>query len=185
MTVGERIKEQRKNYGLTQKQLAEKMGVAEITIRQYELGKRIPSLDVLQNIAEAIEVSLRDLIPPNGESNEQLAEKSRWLSSEFDSCSDHELKELAVKIIHTLNRIFSQYQEIQGLVDFRVPNDRNREYDDIEVLHHCRTVTELSGDISQMANRMSMHIHQYAVDALLDDWESRKKTTLTDPSGDK
>ena len=64
MTIGECIKEQRRNYGLTQKQLAEKMGVAEITIRQYELGKRIPSLDALQKIADAIEMSVRDLIPP-------------------------------------------------------------------------------------------------------------------------
>lgn len=64
MTIGECIKEQRRNYGLTQKQLAEKMGVAEITIRQYELGKRIPSLDALQKIADAIEMSVHDLIPP-------------------------------------------------------------------------------------------------------------------------
>ena len=64
MTVGERIKEQRRGYGLTQKQLAEKMGVAEITIRQYETGKRIPSLDMLQKIADALKISIRDVIPP-------------------------------------------------------------------------------------------------------------------------
>ena len=39
MTVGERIRAARKAKGLTQKQLGEACGIAEPTIRRYELGK--------------------------------------------------------------------------------------------------------------------------------------------------
>ena len=51
MNIGERIKAVRKESKLTQKQLANKVGVAEITIRQYESNKREPSFGQLQKIA--------------------------------------------------------------------------------------------------------------------------------------
>ena len=44
MSIGENIKNIRMQKGLTQKQLAEKSGVAEITIRQYESDKREPKI---------------------------------------------------------------------------------------------------------------------------------------------
>lgn len=41
--IGHQIKEARKKAKLTQAELAEKVGVATITIRQYESGKRFPT----------------------------------------------------------------------------------------------------------------------------------------------
>lgn len=58
MTIGEKIKEFRKKAGFTQKQLAIKCGVAEITIRQYESGKRQPRIEQLQIIAKALNMYL-------------------------------------------------------------------------------------------------------------------------------
>lgn len=58
MTTGDRIKKARKNAGLTQKQLAEKIGVAEITIRQYETNKRLPkNKDITSKLADVLHVS--------------------------------------------------------------------------------------------------------------------------------
>ena len=56
MTVGERIRAARKAQGLTQKQLGEKCGIAEPTIRRYELGKLNPKPDTLKKIAKALGV---------------------------------------------------------------------------------------------------------------------------------
>ena len=61
MTVGQRIKEARKNAGLTQRELAEKSGTATGTIQQYELGKRQPRLKQLLRIAETLGVNAFDL----------------------------------------------------------------------------------------------------------------------------
>ena len=61
MTVGERIKTFRKKKGLTQKQLAEKLGIIEETIRKYELGKLNPKKETLLRIAQALDVQLIDL----------------------------------------------------------------------------------------------------------------------------
>lgn len=43
---------------VTQKELAQKTGLAEITIRNYEAGKYKPKIEQLQKIAEVLGVSL-------------------------------------------------------------------------------------------------------------------------------
>ncbi len=47
---------------LTQKELAEKIGVKSNTVSQYELGKREPSIPILKKIAEVLECTVDDLI---------------------------------------------------------------------------------------------------------------------------
>lgn len=48
---------------LTQELLAEKSGVPLETIRQIEAGQALPSLEALQQMAQAMTVNLRDLLP--------------------------------------------------------------------------------------------------------------------------
>lgn len=62
MRTSEKIKTFRKKSNLTQKQLAEKSNIAEITIRKYEKGDRIPKLEQLTKIAAALECSPVDLL---------------------------------------------------------------------------------------------------------------------------
>ena len=57
MTVGERIRAARKAQGLPQKQLGEACGIAEPTIRRYELGKLNPKFTTLQKIGKALHVT--------------------------------------------------------------------------------------------------------------------------------
>lgn len=56
-TVGERIRYYRKRAGMTQKQLAQACGISEPAIRNYELDNRIPSMDKLEDIAYALNIS--------------------------------------------------------------------------------------------------------------------------------
>ena len=64
VTIGQNIKKARKNAGLTQKQLAERSGLATITIQQYERGVREPKLDIITKIARAMGLYAGDLISP-------------------------------------------------------------------------------------------------------------------------
>ncbi len=73
MTTGERIKELRKEQGLTQQQLAEKVGVTYIQIGRYETGKSNASADVLQKVAGALGTTADFLM--NGGNAEQLSDK--------------------------------------------------------------------------------------------------------------
>lgn len=63
MTIGECIRDARKAAGLTQNELADKSGVAAISIHQYEKGKRQPRLEQLLAIARALDIDLDSLIP--------------------------------------------------------------------------------------------------------------------------
>lgn len=55
-TIGAKIRELRKARGLTQKELGERAGIAEPTIRRYELGKLNPKFETVQKIAKALNV---------------------------------------------------------------------------------------------------------------------------------
>ncbi|MCD8323930.1 MAG: helix-turn-helix domain-containing protein [Clostridiales bacterium] len=57
MTFGEKLKNLRKSQKLTQKQLAERLGVAKSVVSYYESGYRYPSYDVLVNISHVFHVS--------------------------------------------------------------------------------------------------------------------------------
>lgn len=61
--VGTKIREIRLSQGMTQKELGEKAGIAEPTIRRYELGKLNPKLETVKKIACALNVSWEDLYP--------------------------------------------------------------------------------------------------------------------------
>lgn len=62
MDVGAEIKKARKNSGLTQKELGEKLGVSQQQVAQYESNARTPKLDTLARIAKALGVTAYDLV---------------------------------------------------------------------------------------------------------------------------
>jgi transcriptional regulator with XRE-family HTH domain len=55
--IGERIKAKREQNGVTQKGLAEKVGITPSAINQFEKGEKKPSSPVLARIAEELGVS--------------------------------------------------------------------------------------------------------------------------------
>ena len=68
--IGENIKKARQKAHLTQKALAEKSGVATITIQQYESGKRTPNLKQLLKITDALGILLETI---TGGSSDMIA----------------------------------------------------------------------------------------------------------------
>lgn len=62
LEIGNRIKEARNEKGLTQKALAEKLDVSTITIQNYENNRRKPSLEMINKISEALDMTFNDLV---------------------------------------------------------------------------------------------------------------------------
>lgn len=97
MSVGGQIRKARKKAGLKQSELAEKLGVAVITIGQYERNQRQPRYDQLQRIAAALGTTVNWLLPPdnywedeNGEVHTEPimpseAEMREWLNESFSA----------------------------------------------------------------------------------------------------
>lgn len=61
--IGNSIKKFRKQKGYTQKQLAEKAGISNNSLIRYENDETSPNLQIMQQIATALEVSVSDLFP--------------------------------------------------------------------------------------------------------------------------
>lgn len=59
--LSENIKSLRKKLGWSQEQLAEKTGVSAPYITQIEVGKRTPSLDIVEKLAIALGVEYKIL----------------------------------------------------------------------------------------------------------------------------
>ena len=66
MTLADKLKEARKNAGLTQVELAEKLCVSRQAITKWESGKGIPDVENLKNIANVLSVSIDFLLDDEG-----------------------------------------------------------------------------------------------------------------------
>lgn len=62
MNIGKKIKKYRKLKKLTQKQLANQIEISEMSIRRYERGERQPTIDVLNLIANALDIDTSELL---------------------------------------------------------------------------------------------------------------------------
>ncbi len=59
------LKALRKEHGLTQEQLAEKLGVTNRTVSRWETGTNVPDLDILIDLSEFYQIDVKELL--NGE----------------------------------------------------------------------------------------------------------------------
>ena len=63
MNTGNKIKEVRIKKNISQTQLAETLGTSQSAITAIENNKRIPKIETLERIAEALDVSVLALLP--------------------------------------------------------------------------------------------------------------------------
>lgn len=62
MTIGSKIKALRKAKGLTQEELAKKLGVSASMVGQYETGLRNPKLETLERFASALGANITEIV---------------------------------------------------------------------------------------------------------------------------
>lgn len=98
MTIGEHIREKRKERGLSQKELGKKLGVSGSMIGQYETGQRKPRLEQLRRIASALAVEWTELVPEDQQGKTVIDHMSEKLSGEkaFKKISTEEAYRLGV-----------------------------------------------------------------------------------------
>lgn len=82
--TGAVIKELREKNNITQLRLAEKLGVSDKTISKWETGKGYPDITLLEPIADALLVSVAELISGNTVCNSNVS--ANMLRSKFYIC---------------------------------------------------------------------------------------------------
>ena len=60
--IGNFIAEVRKQQNMTQRELAEKIGVSDKTISKWETGKSMPELGYLQQLCETLQINVNELL---------------------------------------------------------------------------------------------------------------------------
>ncbi len=115
--VGEKVKNWRLERGHTQKDLARKIGVKYWVILQYEKGNRRISIERLYAIAEALSVSIVDLIPVSSEKIclENEEEEILNLVRKYKKINDKELRKM-----FCLFTKFVQVSEKSSRKDYRL-----------------------------------------------------------------
>ena len=82
MTLGEKIKEARKQCGLSQEQLAEKMAVSRSAVTKWEANNGLPDVDNLKALAQLLNVSV-DYLLDDGEVIDEVVMREPYNLSDY------------------------------------------------------------------------------------------------------
>lgn len=74
--IGKFIALNRKNKGLTQEQLAEKLGVTNKTVSRWETGKYMPDLSLLKPLSDELGITLNELLSGEKLEKEKIVENT-------------------------------------------------------------------------------------------------------------
>ena len=74
--IGKFIALNRKNKGLTQEQLAERLGVTNKTVSRWETGKYMPDLSLLKQLSEELGITLNELLSGEKIEKEKIVENT-------------------------------------------------------------------------------------------------------------
>ncbi len=94
--IGIRIGDLRKQKGLTQEKLAEKMGVSPKYLSSIERGKENPTLDMIIKLAQSLSVEIADLF--TFIEVEDPSERKSLITSLLKEADDEQLK-IALKLL--------------------------------------------------------------------------------------
>jgi transcriptional regulator with XRE-family HTH domain len=111
-TMGERIQQLRKTMGLTQADLAKKIGISHTQMARYEIKNIYPPADVLKNLADIFGTTIDFLVMGDNESKAQASLKDTELINQFKKIAvlPDEEKSLVLKMITAYIRDFNTQQ---------------------------------------------------------------------------
>lgn len=135
--IGDKIKQIRKQAGLTQKELAEQLGTTQQNLAQYENGKRRPKIETIEKIADALKIPVGHLLDGCFESYREEYKKTReWKKGEqfnssyygvikileyiYDNVEEKELEDIGYYyLVENTNETFILFDDdIYNVVEF-------------------------------------------------------------------
>ena len=93
VSIGKQIQELRKQNGLNQSQLAEKIGISLTQLQRYENKGVQPPADVLKKLADTFNTSIDFLVYGNTEQKAQQSIKDNELLSQFKAVEELDSKD--------------------------------------------------------------------------------------------
>ncbi len=91
--IGKFISEQRKELGLTQEQLGEKLGVTNKTVSRWETGTYMPPADVLLSMSELFGVTINEILSGRNLSDDEYKQAAEENLTQTIKSSAFDLKD--------------------------------------------------------------------------------------------
>jgi transcriptional regulator with XRE-family HTH domain len=115
MSVNEKIRSIREAKGLTQEQVAEKLGISSSVYGDIERGENDPKLSKLKKIAEAFEIELSELVDLTDKGNLNVTFNTCTQKKFYIGSSNAELEKQLLIIELKDKEITMQQREIENL----------------------------------------------------------------------
>jgi transcriptional regulator with XRE-family HTH domain len=119
MNIGENIKKYRKEKKITQKQLADKINISEMSIRRYERGERQPTADIIDLISKALDIPIYSLVDDvhsdlDYEMLKYYSDEKKFSATEYSDImnkrpSDIETEKQLLKEAESINHDFDNF----------------------------------------------------------------------------
>jgi len=100
--LADNIKEKRRNKGLTQEKLAEKTGMSLQYLAMLELGHKFPSGEMLERLANALDIETYELLAVTPSANNELEILRKEIIYEIKKLNETLAQEITDKIIKAL-----------------------------------------------------------------------------------
>ncbi|WP_270599253.1 helix-turn-helix domain-containing protein [Faecalicoccus pleomorphus] len=130
MKIEDKIRQARLRKGITQNQIAEKIGISQPTYAQWENGKRKPKLETLKKIADALEVPVSILYddyefvdPGEGLTEDQKAKQKAHDQEQLEVIKKFYSRD---KLLHNFNAVNEEGQ--QKIVEYSNDIAENPKY---------------------------------------------------------
>lgn len=136
MNVGERIRAARKQAGMTLEDVADKLGIKNQSVAQWETGKRKPKYETLQRIADALHVPIKSLL------SDQTANDQKDWRMNMDNNS-------SIAMLGGIANTVMDPEKMKAFEEKRMKDEaRNQKIDDLTV-HAVETMIHLMDKIDE------------------------------------
>lgn len=117
--VGNFIMSKRKSLGMTQQQLADKLGISFQAVSKWENGTTYPNIELLQDLAAALSVTVDELLT----GSERKAEGLSYSKAGVDIAYTDAMKKEMAKHLETKDkRVLNRMGAFASLYDIHFPN---------------------------------------------------------------
>lgn len=159
--IGERLRAARKEMGLTQTELAERLGISFVGVSQWESGKRNPKKETLVRLAAILDVPVSYFFGTESLDDEALDFLLRaWKHADYqltalqhNDCSSAEIERWE----HVCDELHTLYDEIAAKYRTKQETLMDRTTEIVEIFQRLnlrgqQKIIEIAGDYAQIAD---------------------------------
>lgn len=122
--IGKYIASKRKSLGMTQKQLAEKLGMSDKSVSKWERGVCLPDVSVYKELCSILGISLNEFLAGEDIAQENLIQKSE--TNIIEVIKDNINKEKCLKVMKYILLLISIFAlSVLGFAIYRLKKPQN------------------------------------------------------------